>query len=80
VYLNHRHTTSVGVRKRIEQDILDDTKNGGGGADAEREIEDGEERERRAIGKSAYAVTKVLPQRPHTSHLSPQFPALRYLL
>jgi hypothetical protein len=70
VNLNHRDTPGLNVRKWIEEDTLDDAKDGCRGADAEREVEDGEKRKGRAVGQPADAVTKVLPQRRHTSHLS----------
>lgn len=39
VNLNHGDTTGVGVRKRIEQDVLNDAEDGGRGANAKRQIE-----------------------------------------
>jgi len=70
VNLNHRDAPGVNVRKWIEEDALDDAKDGCRGADAEREVEDGEERKGRAVGQPSKAIADVLPDCLHTSLLS----------
>ena len=59
------HAFGVGIGKRVEQHVLDDAEDGGGGADAESERDDGEKRERRLIAKSAQAVLEVAEERNH---------------
>ena len=70
VNLNHGDAAGVTIRKRVEQDILDDAENGGGGADPQRQVQDSEDRKRGTVGETAKPVSEILPQRLRTSRPS----------
>jgi len=55
--------TRLGVRQAAQQHRIDDAEDGGGGADADGNDEDGGQRERRFLGEGARRVPEVLEQR-----------------
>ena len=60
-YLDIGNAVDVGVRCGIQQNVLNDAEDGSGAADAERQREDGEQRERGTPDEPAHAVSNVLP-------------------
>ena len=58
-------TRGIGVRKRAEDDLLDDGEHGGVDADAEAEGDDGGEGEGRGFSELSQGETKVLGHRGH---------------
>jgi hypothetical protein len=49
------------VRKRVDQDPIDRAEDDGGGTDAQREGEDGEQSETAVLVEAADSVAKILP-------------------
>jgi hypothetical protein len=54
----------IGVRQRVEEHRFDDAEHGRVGADAQRERQDGEQREERGTPRRSYGKAHVLPQVP----------------
>ena len=71
VNLNHRDAAGVGIRKRIEQDILDDAENRRRSADSQRQVQDGEDRKGGTVYEAAKPVPEILPHCLHTSRPLP---------
>ena len=61
-------TAGVAVRQRLEQHAVDDAEDRAVGADAERERDDGDEREPGRSPQDAHRVGEVLPQLASTPH------------
>src|SRR5262249_56605626 len=57
----------IGKRQRLEQDGVDDAEHGGVGADAERERQDGRQREAGLPDEGADAVAEVLNESVHAA-------------
>ena len=53
-------TLRVAIRKWSKEHRVDHAENGGGGADAERQSEDGHDREARASKQRSYSVAHVI--------------------
>jgi len=51
------------IRQGLEQDAIEDAEHGGVRADAERERQDDDHREREVVADDAAGVTNVLPER-----------------
>src|SRR5690242_17361661 len=61
--INHHHAASTRIRKRVDEHSVYNGENGGIGADAKRESENGDGCEAGVLSEHARAETQVLPER-----------------
>ena len=65
VDLDHHHPLCVGIGEWIEQNVIDDAEDGGGGADAEGQRENRNAGKAGLIAQPSGAVGKIPPESSH---------------
>ena len=69
VHAGDNEFAGIVIRKRLEQDRVGDAKDGGAGADTERDCQDGGQRVAGALGKNARSDEDISPCHGATSQL-----------
>src|SRR5262249_30219935 len=71
VNLDGNHALGIGVGEWIEQDVVDDAKDGGPGADTQRERKNRDGGKSRLIAQTSGTVAKVHPEPSHVHQTHP---------
>src|SRR5713101_5021407 len=68
MHIKYNRSVEVFIRKRTEEDAIDDAEDDGGSADAEGKGENGDSGEPRTFPQDPQAVTNILDQRFDEAH------------